>query len=146
MEVIFFFYVVLDIELFIAPYNFIEFDGDSGTPKRHSRAPAGAVAIMPGIAASPSKRETLTEPHISSEMGNVPAVLEKFPPQPVKLPLFNPSSDKIFNGTERHTPHNDGRIEDIQNWNNELQNNFASLSIHLEVIEEGFFCVCWLSS
>ncbi|VIO94260.1 Src substrate cortactin, putative [Brugia malayi] len=97
-----------------------------GAPKRHSRAPAGAVAIMPGIAGSPAKRETSIELH-----KNI-VTSENSPPQPVKLPLFNLSSNKLFNGMERYAPHNVERSENVQNWNNELQNNFAHLSAHSE--------------
>uniref|UniRef100_A0A158Q6R7 SH3 domain-containing protein n=1 Tax=Elaeophora elaphi TaxID=1147741 RepID=A0A158Q6R7_9BILA len=109
-----------------------QFHHTGGAPKRHSRAPAGAVAIMPGIAGSPSKRETFTELHVSSEIENISAISEKSQPQPVKLPLFNPSSNKISSGTEPSAPHYGGKNEDIQNWDNELRNNFAPLSVHSE--------------
>ncbi|KAL3994625.1 Repeat in HS1/Cortactin family protein [Acanthocheilonema viteae] len=104
-----------------------------GAPKRHSRAPPGAVAIMPGIVGSPSKYETSIESHVFSETENVSATSEKSPPQPVKLPLLNPPSNKIFNGMERHASHRDEKNEDIQNWNNELRNNFESISVHPEI-------------
>ncbi|EJD74912.1 SRC8 protein [Loa loa] len=103
-----------------------------GAPKRHSRAPAGAVAIMPGIAGSPSKRENSVEPHILSEAQNVSSVSEKSTPQLVKLPLFNPSPNKTFSGVERYAPHNDGRNEDVLNWDNEIRSNFTPLSVHSE--------------
>ncbi|CAG9537674.1 unnamed protein product [Cercopithifilaria johnstoni] len=110
-----------------------QFHHNGGAPKRHSRAPAGAVAIMPGIAGLPSKRETSTEPRVFSETENVSVTSEKSSPQPVKLPLFNPSPNKIFNGIERHDPQCDERNENIQNWNNELRNNFAPVSVHSEI-------------
>ncbi|OZC11288.1 hypothetical protein X798_01704 [Onchocerca flexuosa] len=106
-----------------------------GASKRPSRAPAGAVAIMPGVAQAPSKREISIEPHISSTTENVSAVLEKSPSHPVKLPLFNPSSNKIFNEMERHVIHNNERNEDIQNCKDKSRDNFAPLSIHSEIKE-----------
>lgn len=89
---------------------------------------------MPGVAQASSKRETSIEPHVSSMTENVSAVLEKSPSQPVKLPLFNPSSNKIFNEMERHAMHSNERNEDIQNCKDESRDNFALLSVHSEVM------------
>lgn len=95
---------------------------------------------MPGITRF-SKYETSTESQVFSETENVSAILQEFPSQPVKLLLFNPSSNKIFSAVKLQAPHRDKRNEDIQNWDNELRNNFAPLSVHLEVIVKKFYYV-----
>ncbi|VDN04913.1 unnamed protein product [Thelazia callipaeda] len=61
-----------------------------GISKRHSRTPAGAVAIMPGMA-RPPKQDTFERP-VSYGKEHFSTSVEEPRPQPVKLPIFNPSS------------------------------------------------------
>lgn len=93
---------------------------------------------MPGLAGSPSKREISIEPHAFSETENVSAIPENSS-QPVKLPLFNPSSNKIFNGMEHHGPQHDEGNGDVQNCDNELRTNSVRSSGHSKVVKKRFF-------
>uniref|UniRef100_A0A915PY96 SH3 domain-containing protein n=1 Tax=Setaria digitata TaxID=48799 RepID=A0A915PY96_9BILA len=111
-----------------------------GLSKRHSRAPAGAVAIMPGVTQSPSKRGTSVERHMSSQAVNVSTSAEN-PKQPIKLPLFDPLSVSAMHshkeradlmGAEQYASHNNEGNEDNQNWDNESRKNSAFLSAHSE--------------
>ncbi|MCP9261872.1 Src substrate cortactin [Dirofilaria immitis] len=104
-----------------------------GVCKRNSHAPAGAVAIMPGVAQSSSKRGISFESHILSMTEN--AVLEKSASHPVKLPVFNPSSTKLCNRIEHHATYSNEKTENVQNCENKSRNNSAFLSVHSEIKE-----------
>lgn len=92
---------------------------------------------MPGIAGSHSKQETTVERHVSSEVQNVSVALGKSSSQLVALPLFNPSSNRVFNEMEHDAPLNDGRIENVQNCDNESRDIFAP-TVHSEVVKNKF--------